>query len=144
MVPVTERLNNFEHWILKVHLRGCQYYSLSEPTLPRRAQQQDSLLLSSSPLSNIALLVFEVTNLTIRSAILPACLSRGAVNSILYPLCATNSKKSSEVYAASESIRIKRGLSGSGFAASYTAQVGFEFHNVVNALISSSDGLQLQ
>ena len=42
MVPVTERLNNFEHWILKVHLRGCQYYSLSEPTLPRRAQQQDS------------------------------------------------------------------------------------------------------
>ena len=49
MVPVTERLNNFEHWILKVHLkflsityRGCQYYSLTEPTLPRRAQQQDS------------------------------------------------------------------------------------------------------
>ena len=43
MVPVTDRLNNFEHWILKVHLkflnityRGCQYYS------PRRAQQQDS------------------------------------------------------------------------------------------------------
>ena len=39
----------FEHWILKVHLkflnityRGCQYYSLTEPTLPRRAQQQDS------------------------------------------------------------------------------------------------------
>ena len=49
MVPVTDRLNNFEHWILKEHLkflnityRGCQYYSLTEPTLPRRAQQQDS------------------------------------------------------------------------------------------------------
>ena len=49
MVPDTDRLNNFEHWMLKVHLkslnitcRGCQYYSLTDPTLPRRAQQQDS------------------------------------------------------------------------------------------------------
>ena len=49
MVPVTDSLNNFENWMLKVHLkylnitcRGCQYYSLTEPTLPRRAQQQDS------------------------------------------------------------------------------------------------------
>ena len=94
-----------------------------------------------APSSNIALLVIEVTNPTIRSAIPLACLSRGAVNSILYPRCATNSKTSLEVYAASESIRIKRGLSGSGLAASYTAQVGFEFHNVVKALITSSHDL---
>ena len=49
MVPVTDRLNNFEHWMLKVHLkylsityRGWHHYSLTEPTLPRRAQQQNS------------------------------------------------------------------------------------------------------
>ena len=68
--------------------------------------------------ANIAEFALAVTRPTILSATPPACLSLGAVCSILYPHSAAKRKTVSDLYADSGSIRMNRAFEDPGMVLS--------------------------
>ena len=91
--------------------------------------------------ANIAEFVLAVTRPTILSATPPACLSLGAVCSILYSCFAAKRKTSSDLYADSGSIRINRAFEDPGTVLSYTSHVGLRFQVLVSAFTTSGADL---